>query len=426
MDPHKRSATIEVCDERERVLQTGRFGTDRDGYRQLLAVGRRWPERLWAVEGCQGVGRHLAQRLVADGEPVLDVPAKLSARARVFSTGQGRKTDATDAHSVAVVALRTSDLRAVQVDDAMVALRLLADRRDELGAARTLTVNRLHRLLVELVPGGAKTFLSATQAKALLATVRPRDVVGKTRRHLAAELIVELDRIDKRIKTANKELRELVQATGSTLLELNGIGPSGSARLLGDIGDVSRFPSRGHFASWNGTAPIDASSGEQNRHRLSRAGNRRINRVLHIMAIVQLRNDTEGRAYYRRKLAAGKTPMEAIRALKRRLSDIVYRQLVNDQKRLRQPVEEADPGGQAGAATSSSAAGLHPDTGASEKSLPGPAGADSTPTAADHPDHSSQPFPTPSTGADPQPASSAVCLTPARTGAPLRGGNGPY
>ena len=296
MDPHKRSATIEVCDERERVLATGRFGTDRDGYRWLLAAGRRWPDRLWAVEGCAGLGRHLAQRLVADGEPVVDVPAKLSARARVFSTGQGRKTDATDAHSVAVVALPTPGLRVVQADDATVALRLLADLRDELGAVRTLTVNRLHRLLVELIPGGAKTFLSATQAKALLATVRPRDVVGRTRRKLAAELIAELVRIDRKIKAASKELSELVQATGSSLLELHGIGPSGAARLLGDIGDVARFPTRGHFASWNGTAPIDAFSGEQNRHRLSRAVNRRINRVLHITALVQRRNDTEGRA----------------------------------------------------------------------------------------------------------------------------------
>ncbi len=125
MDPHKRSATIEVRDERERVLATGRFGTDRDGYRQLLAAGRKWPHRLWAVEGCQGVGRHLAQRLIADGELVVDVPANLSARARVFSTGQGRKTDATDAHSVAVVALRTPGLRAVEVDGQTVALRLL-------------------------------------------------------------------------------------------------------------------------------------------------------------------------------------------------------------------------------------------------------------------------------------------------------------
>ncbi len=262
----------------------------------LLALGRKWPERCWAVEGCQGVGRHLAQRLVADGEADVDVPAKLSARARVFSTGQGRKTDVTDAHSVAVVALRTPGLRAVQVDNATVAIRLLADRRDELGAARTLTVNRLHRLLVELIPGGAKKFLSAPQAKALLATVRPRDVVGKTRRQLAVELVGELEATDKKIKAAKKQLTELVEATDSTLLELNGIGPSGAARLIGDIGDVARFPTRGHFASWNGTAPIDASSGEQNRHRLSRAGNRRINRVLHIMAIVQLRNDTEGRA----------------------------------------------------------------------------------------------------------------------------------
>jgi hypothetical protein len=258
------------------------------------------------------------------------------------------------------------------VDDATVALRLLADRRDELGAARTLTVNRRHRLLVELVPGGAKKFLSATQAKALLATVRPRDVVGKTRRQLAAELVGELERIDKKIKAANKQLTELVEATGASLLELNGIGPSGAARLLGDIGDVSRFPTRGHFASWNGAAPIDASSGEQNRHRLSRAGNRRINRVLHIMAIVQLRNDTAGRGYYRRKLAAGKTPMEAIRALKRRLSDIVYRQLVNDQKRQRRAAQEAGPGGHMGATTGSSATDFHPNAGASDKSLPGP------------------------------------------------------
>jgi len=268
-----------VLDAREKVLSTGRFGTDRDGYKNLLAAGRRWPDRVWAVEGCEGVGRHIAQRLVADGEAVVDVPAKLSARARVFSTGQGRKTDATDAHSVAVVALRTPGLRDVQVDGSTVALRLLVDRRDGLGAARTLTVNRLHCLLVELIPGGAKTFLSAAQAKALLATVRPRDLVGKTRRKLAAELVSELVSIDKRIKAANTELRELVEATGSTLLELHGIGPSGAARLLGDIRDVARFQTRGHFASWNGTAPIDASSGEQNRHRLSRAGNRRINRV---------------------------------------------------------------------------------------------------------------------------------------------------
>ncbi|MEU4624675.1 transposase [Actinoplanes sp. NPDC023801] len=199
------------------------------------------------------------------------------------------------------------------------ALRLLADRRDQLGRTRTEVVSRLHHLLLELIPGGAKKFLSAQQPRALLNTVRPRDLVGKTRRWLASELIHELVTIDKKIKLANAELPDLVASTGSTLQEPTGIGPSGAVRL---IGDIARFASRAHFASWNGTAPIDASSGDQNRHRLSQAGNRRINRALHIMAVVQLRRDTEGRRYYRRKLADGKTPMEAMRALKRRLSDI--------------------------------------------------------------------------------------------------------
>jgi transposase len=368
VDPHKRSATIEVIDQRERVLGKGRFGTDRDGYEAMLAAGRQHTDRVWAVEGCNGIGRHVAQRLVADGETVLDVPAKLSARARVFSTGQGRKTDPVDAHSVAVVALRTPALRQVVVDDTTVALRLLADRRDQLGQARTEVVSRLHHLLLELIPGGAKKFLSAQQARTLLNTVRPRDVVGKTRRWLACELLHELVTIDKKIKLANQELTELVASTGSRLQQLHGIGPSGAARLIGDIGDISRFASRAHFASWNGTAPIDASSGDQNRHRLSRAGNRRINRVLHIMAVVQLRNDTEGRRYYRRKLAAGKTTMEAMRALKRRLSDVVYRQMTADAKRLM-----TGPGGHLGATLQSSAADPNPEIGTSEKSLPGPA-----------------------------------------------------
>jgi transposase len=267
-----------------------------------------------------------------------------------------------------VVALRTDGLRQVVIDDTTVALRLLVDRRDQLGRARTETVSRLHHLLLELVPGGAKKFLSAQQARALLNTVRPRDIVGKTRRWLASELIHELTVIDKKIKVANDELTDLVDSTGSTLQDLTGIGPSGAARLLGDSGDISRFANRAHFASWNGTAPLVASSGDQNRHRLSRAGNRRINRVLHIMAVVQLRRDTEGRAYYRRKLATGKTPMEAMRCLKRRLSNIVYRQMTADAKRL-----ETGPGGQTEATLQFSAADPNPEVDTSEKSLPGPA-----------------------------------------------------
>jgi hypothetical protein len=177
--------------------------------------------------------------------------------------------------------------------------------------------------------------------------------------------------------SSRRQLKELVAATGSRLMDLNGVGASGAARLLGDVGDIARFPTKAHFASWNGTAPIDASSGDQQRHRLSRAGNRRINRVLHIMAIVQLRHDTDGRAYFRRKVAAGKTSMEAMRCLKRRLSDAVYRQMTTDAEAAAavnsEALKVADPGGQAGASTGSSAADSNPNIDTSEKSLPGPA-----------------------------------------------------
>jgi transposase len=384
MDPHKSSATIEIINDREKILDTGRFSTDTAGYRAMLAAGRKHRDRVWAVEGCNGIGRHLAQRLVADGEPVVDVPAKLSARARVFSTGQGRKTDPVDAHSVALVGLRAEGLRPIHADEATVALRLLIDRREQLGVTRVQVINRLHRLLLELLPGGAKKHLSAAQAKALLGKARPRDIAGKTRRRLAAELIVDLTSLDAKIKAADKELHQLIDATGSTLRDLHGIGPANAARLIGDVADVARFADKARFASWNGTAPLDASSGDQHRHRLSRAGNRRINRVLHIMAVVQLRTDTEGRRYYDRKVAAGKTNMEAMRCLKRRLSDIVYKQMRDDAQRA-----ATGPGGHSGAATGSSAVDSNPDIDASEKSCPGPVTTNATRVKSSRPDRSS-------------------------------------
>jgi transposase len=209
MDPHKRSVTIEVMAADETVLGRRRFGTDRDGFKALLDYARQWPQRVWAIEGCQGIGRHVANRLLADGEDVVDVPPKLSARARVFATGQGRKTDATDAHSVALVGTRMAGLRPVVNDEQLAVLRLLVDRRRALGEEHSRKVSQLHALLLELIPGGAKKDLSAAQAKALLAKVRPRDVAGKTRRRVAAELIADLERIYKRKKAATKELKEL-------------------------------------------------------------------------------------------------------------------------------------------------------------------------------------------------------------------------
>ena len=368
MDPHKRSATIEVMTSNETILGSGRFSTDRDGYTAMVKYAKQWTTRVWAIEGCQGIGRHIATRLLADGEQIVDVPPKLSARARVFATGQGRKTDATDAHSVALVGTRMAGLHPLVNDEQLAVLRILVDRRRSLGEDHTRMVSQLHQLLLELIPGGAQKSLSAAQAKALLGTVRPRDAAGKTRRRVAAELIADLERVYQRSKQADKELKELVASTGTTLMDLHGIGPSGAARLLVEVGDVTRFPDRGHFASWNGTAPIDASSGDQVRHRLSRAGNRQINRVLHIMATVQLRNATEGRAYFDQKKATGKTSMEAMRALKRRLSDVVYRQMINDAT-----TAVTGSGGHRGTSANSSVTGSHPHAGSSEKSLPEPA-----------------------------------------------------
>jgi hypothetical protein len=223
-----------------------------------------------------------------------------------------------------MVALRTPNLVQVCLDAGLQVMGMLVDRRDEPGCARTQTINRLHRLLLELVHGGAKKFLSAAQARALIATVKPRDLVGKTRRRLVVELIGDLERIDRTIKAADKDLKALVPARGSTLMRLHGIGACDAARLLADLGDIRRFADRDRFASWNGTAPLDASSGQQQRHRLSRAGNRHIKRAVHIMAVAQLCHRTPGRAYFDARKAAGKTSMEAMRALKRPLSNVIY------------------------------------------------------------------------------------------------------
>ena len=200
------------------------------------------------------------------------MPAKLAARVRLFDTGHNRKTDALDAHSIAVVAVRTEGLRVVVEDGELEALRMLTDRRDELARQRVQTVNRLQRLLSELLPGQRKRDLSATQAKAMLATIRPRDIAGKTRRRMAAEEIADLVAVDAKLKKIKAELKAAVLERGSELMDIYGVGPAGAARVLADVGDVARFADRNRFASWTGTAPLDASSGEQNRHRLVTCG----------------------------------------------------------------------------------------------------------------------------------------------------------
>jgi transposase len=322
--------------------------------------------------GQPGCWPPLAQRLLEAGEQVVDVPAKLAARVRLFDTGHNRKTDARDAHSIAVVAVRAKDLRQLAADGELEALRILIDRRDELSRLRVQTVNRVQRLLARLLPGEGKKDITALQAKAMLAKVRPRDIAGKTRRRVAAELVAELVAVEAKVKKSTAQLKTMVAARGSRLTQIPGVGPVVAARILAEVGDVTRFADRNRFASWTGTAPLDASSGEQIRHRLSRAENRRMNHVLHIAAVTHIRLNTEGRAYIRRKRAAGKTRMEAMRCLKRRISDVVYRQLVADASRAEQPHTNAGPGGHCGATLQSSAVDLPPHIDTSDQPLPGP------------------------------------------------------
>ncbi len=376
VDPHKRSNTALVLDPHENVLARQRFANDRDGYRELKRFARSWRDRTWAVEGARGVGLGLAQRLAAEGETVLNVPAKLSARVRALGGGSGRKTDDTDAYAVAVAGLRGRDLELVQPGDVVTILKLMADRRQQLVEQRIASINRLHQQLQDLLPGGASRRLTAKKARELLSSVRPRDRVGKARKQLALEHVVDVETLDAKLKSAGKEIAAVLKEHPSAVQQIRGLGDVTTAVILAEAGDVRRFPSKAHFASYTGTAPVDASSGDNVRHRLNRGGNRRLNFALHIAALVQIRFEGPGRDYYRRKLAAGKTPLEAMRCLKRRLSDVVFRALLDD---LAKREAEAGPGGHSGATLQSSASGPTPAASPSDKSLPGPAAVDATP-----------------------------------------------
>lgn len=249
MDPHRRSVTIEVMTAHESAVGGGWFETTVAGCAAMLDYVGAWSQRVWAIEGCEGIGQHIAHRLLADGQDIVDVPAKLSARAWIFVTGQGRTTDATDATSIALVGTRMAGLRPVVSDAQLEVHQLLVDRRRALGEVHTRKISQLHRILLEMLPGGAKKYLSAAQARAILAGVRHREVVGRTRKRVATELVVDLERIYRRKKDADQELKELGAATVTSLFGLHGVGPSSAAWLLDEVGDLSGFPDRNHFVS---------------------------------------------------------------------------------------------------------------------------------------------------------------------------------
>ena len=331
VDPHKVSLAVAAIDEATgELLERASFPQDRTGLRRLERWARRFPERRWAVENAGGLGRHLALRLAASGESVVDVPPKLSARVRVLSTGNARKNDGVDALATALAASRNERLAAVDPEVASEALRLLSERREDLVAERTRALNRLHALLRDLLPGGVARSLSAERAARILRGIRPKGASACLRRRLASEVLRDIRTLDRKIADLKERIEAELEASGSTLTQIFGVGAILAATIIGTVGDVRRFPTKAHFASYAGTAPLEASSGEVVRHRLSLAGNRKLNYALHMVAVCQARSDAQGGAYYRKKIEEGKSHKEALRCLKRRVSDAVFRSLMAD------------------------------------------------------------------------------------------------
>ncbi|MET8912777.1 IS110 family transposase [Micromonospora sp. NPDC004551] len=332
IDPHKASLTAVALDPTGRQLATRRVTVNAGTYKTLMGWAGRWPQRRFAVEGANGLGRGIAQLLAANGEDVVDVPATLAARARLLDTGGTRKNDPADAASVAHAAMRHKRLRPVIAEDHTTQLRLLAERRDDLAGERVRVLNRLHVLLRDLIPGGAPADLTAAKAAALMQGLRPLTATDACRRDLARDLLNDVRRLDRQLAANEGQTRQALAATRSTLTDIHGVGHILAGKVLGHIGDITRFPTADHLASYIGTAPLETSSGERRRHRLNTTGNRQLNTALHTIAVCQARDPGPGRVYYLRKIAEGKTPAEARRALKRRLTNVLYRRLSKDQQ----------------------------------------------------------------------------------------------
>jgi transposase len=373
VDPHKGSHTAVAIGASEEPLGQVRVRASATQAERLLAWAAPWPQRAWAVEGAGGLGHLLAQQLVAAGERVLDVPPKLGARVRLLASGDTNKNDPNDARSVAVAALRSASCRPVRADDHAAVLKVWAKRYRDLGRARTQVACRLHAVLCELVPGGVSKRITATQAARVLDQVTAAGAVAQARCELAADFLADLRRIDAQMQEVKKKLAAAVQASGTTLTEIFGVGPVIAAIVIGEAGDTTRFAGRDSFAAYNGTAPVEVSSGNRKVHRLSRRGNRRLNHAVHMAAVTQVSHrHSDGRAYYDKKVAEGKTAKEALRALKRQVSDAIYKHLKADAVRAAAGSLEG-PGGHWGNDSVASAAGSHPRHRLFGQATPGPA-----------------------------------------------------
>lgn len=334
IDAHTRVHVAAAIDEHGRVVDRIETGAGPEE----LAVLVNWVaafvgERLVAVEGAKGFGLALSRRLLAAGEAVVDVATHLTAQGRKSSRRRG-KDDEGDAVVIARVALREPDLPRLTEGQLDADLKLLVDARDQLVAEGTRVRNRLHALLLAIAPG-YRDQTGALSNKAGLATAKRLVTQGRgaepVRARLAFAAISRLHQIDTEARQLELDITTAVAARRPTkLLAIKGVGPIIAAKILGETRGVERFPTAAAFAAHTGTAPLPASSGQTNRHRLNRGGNRQLNRALFTVAMVQARWDPAGRAYLERKKAEGKTPAEARRCLKRHLATTIYRAMVLD------------------------------------------------------------------------------------------------
>jgi len=330
IDPHKATHTAVAVDDDENVIDELTLEASSSQVERLTGWAFGFVKREWAVESANGLGYLIGQQLVAAGETVFDVPPVLASRVRLMGSGRSQKNDPNDARSIAIAALRSDRLATVRCDDHGVVLRLLVKRHRDMARLRNKHCSRLHALLLELEAGGIGVKISVSNASELLDRIGVGDEATRYRILVAREVVDDIARLDTALKASKGRIAGAVQASGTSLTDIVGVGPIGAATIIGYTKNVSRFPTKGHYATYNATAPIEVSSAGNTRHRLNLRGNRILNHAIHIAAVTQLRHDTNGRAYFDKKIAEGKTPKEAIRALKRRISDAVYRQLQHD------------------------------------------------------------------------------------------------
>lgn len=337
VDAHKRVHTAVAVDELGRRLAERTVAATSSGDAELLVWGQQWSERIWALEDCRGLSRRLSNDLLVAGERVVRVPPKLTADNRRSARTSG-KSDPIDALAVARAAQREPDLPTAQLDGPEREVRLLVDHRDDLVAERTRLLNRLRWYLHELQIGVDLRIRSLRTLRALQAQLATcSGLVARLARE-STERCLELT---VRIERLESEIARLVRALAPTLLALHGCGTLSAAKIVGEVGGISRFRSRAAFARHNGTAPIPVWSGNQRRVRLNRGGNRQINCALHRIAITQMQRPGPGVEYVARRCAAGHTKREALRALRRRLSDEVYQRLRHDELHRRDPLPQA-------------------------------------------------------------------------------------